>query len=543
MKRNLLYKAFIAVSLLGMAIGCSDFGDTNLDPEHLNDGNINYNMVFTNAQHQASGSDNDVWTNGIIYGATMMQHATSVEWSEVFYTYSASYNSGFWSSMYSGNRASARDIKIVLNAWKDKPGYDTDYQIARIVKAYVFHRLTDLYGDVPYTEAAAGIDYPEYDKQQDIYADLLKELNEAQENLKEGTSQLGSADLYYNGDLSKWRKFANSLMLRIAMRMTKVAPTDAEKWVKTAVANGLFETMEESAVLQHTDGDASNDSSEPYGKVYSQRDAGKFYLSDYFVNMLKTMNDPRLPLVGVVCTNDPTITYTSKGYDKGVVDWDKQVGMPIGYDLNGGEWDIKKSPDYPGTNNPDFNFRTYYSTINRYTYSDPQAPTMVLTYAENQFLLAEAAYRGWLQGTSANRSAEDYYKAGVRAAMKQFSFYTNAKSLYDTYLTDAAIETYLTNHPFDSDKALEQINTQYYITTFCDEYETFANWRRSGYPKLTPVKDGYPNSVTNGTIPRRFTYPTSEAQNNSSHYKKGVSGLTPAEDKMTSRMWWDVEEN
>lgn len=541
MKHNFFLKAFIAITLTGIIAGCSDFGDTNLDPEHLNDGNINYNMVFTNAQHQASGSDNDVWTNGIIYGATMMQHVTSVEWSEVFYTYNAGYNSGFWSSMYSGNRASVRDLKIVLNAWKDKPEYATDYQIGRIMKAYVFHRMTDLYGDVPYSEAAAGIDYPKYDKQQDIYADLLKELNEAQENLKGGTSQLGSADLYYNGDITMWRKFANSLMLRIAMRMSKVSPAEAEKWVKIAVANGLFETMEESAVLQHTDGDASNDSSEPYGKVYSQRDAGKFYLSDYFVSMLKNTEDPRLPLIGTVCTQNPRITYTSKGYDKGITTPEKQVGMPVGYDLNGGDWDIKKSPGYPGNNDPDFNFRTYYSTINRYTYSDPQAPTMILTYAENQLLLAEAAYRGWLEGTNVSQNAQKYYETGVRSAMKQFSFYANAKSLYDTYLSDIAIEKYLTDHPFDMNKALEQINTQYYIATFCDEYETFANWRRSGYPKLVPVKAGYPNSVTNGTIPRRFTCPTSEAQNNSSHYKEGVSGLMPAEDKMTSRMWWDVE--
>lgn len=541
MKHNFFLKAFIAITLTGIIAGCSDFGDTNLDPEHLNDGNINYNMVFTNAQHQASGSDNDVWTNGIIYGATMMQHVTSVEWSEIFYTYNAGYNSGFWSSMYSGNRASVRDLKIVLNAWKDKPEYATDYQIGRIMKAYVFHRMTDLYGDVPYSEAAAGIDYPKYDKQQDIYADLLKELNEAQENLKGGTSQLGSADLYYNGDITMWRKFANSLMLRIAMRMSKVSPAEAEKWVKIAVANGLFETMEESAVLQHTDGDASNDSSEPYGKVYSQRDAGKFYLSDYFVSMLKNTEDPRLPLIGTVCTQNPRITYTSKGYDKGITTPEKQVGMPVGYDLNGGDWDIKKSPGYPGNNDPDFNFRTYYSTINRYTYSDPQAPTMILTYAENQLLLAEAAYRGWLEGTNVSQNAQKYYETGVRSAMKQFSFYANAKSLYDTYLSDIAIEKYLTDHPFDMNKALEQINTQYYIATFCDEYETFANWRRSGYPKLVPVKAGYPNSVTNGTIPRRFTYPTSEAQNNSSHYKEGVSGLMPAEDKMTSRMWWDVE--
>ena len=89
---------------------------------------------------------------------------------------------------------------------------------------------------------------------------------------------------------------------------------------------------------------------------------------------------------------------------------------------------------------------------------------------------------------------------------------------------------------------MEQISTQYYIATFCDEYETFANWRRTGYPELKAINVGYPNCVTGGTIPRRFTYPMSEAQNNSKHYQEALSGLQPAKDEMTSRVWWDVKK-
>lgn len=532
--KNLLYAIFAAVGLM-TATSCSDFGDTNVDPEHLNEGNLKYEMLFTNSQHQALGSDWDVWRNGIIYGSTMMQHTTSCNWKHVFYVWDDGYNAAAWDAWYSGNRGCARDIKILERKWKEEPGREADYQMARIVKSYIFHRLTDLYGDLPYSEAGAGIDYPKYDTQAEVYADLLKELDEAQAALAGATSTLNEADIYFGGNTEKWRKFANSLILRIAMRMSKVDPASAEKWVKIAVTNGLIESAEDNAMLQHQEGNVNDDSAEPYAKIFVQSDPGKFFLTDFFVNMLKDSNDPRLPLISVVCTTDPTLPSTDKGYDHGNADPSIQVGMPVGYDDAGGQWDISTAPGYPGEN-----FKQYYSTINRYTYGDPNAPTMIVTYAENQLLLAEAAYRGWLSGTNATKSAKEYYEEGVRAAMKQFSVYPSGKTLYNEYLTDEAIEKYLAENPFDQSKALEQINTQYYIATFCDEYETFANWRRSGYPVLTPVNKGYPNSATNGTIPRRFTYPTTESQVNSAHYQEAVSRLNNG-DAMTSRVWWDKE--
>lgn len=518
--------------------GCSDFGDTNIDPEHLNEGNINYNLLFTASQVQALGSDWDVWRNGIIYGSTMMQHTTSVSWTYVFYTYSEGYNAAYWDALYSGDRGVIRDITDVTRNWEGKEGFENDYQLARIMKAYMFHRMTDLYGDIPYSEAGRirdGIAYPKYDTQETIYSDLLNELNEAQAAINvSGGTQLGSAELYFNGDLNKWKKFANSLILRIAMRLSKVNPAKAQEWVKVAVNNGIINQSSDNAILYHTDGTPDDDSAEPYGKIFTHSDPQAFFLSEYFVNMLKSTNDPRLGLIATVCEN-PGIKYFQNGYERGNTDPAIQVGMPVGYDVDGGDFDISKAPGYPGEN-----FRSVYSVPNRYTYADPQAPTMIVTYAENQLLLAEAAYRGWLQGTSETKSARDYYESGVRAAMEQFSFYTNARSLYTEYITTEAVNNYLTANPFDESRALEMINTQYYITTFCDEYETFANWRRSGYPVLTPVDKGYPNSVTNGTIPRRFTYPSAESQNNSTNYNEAVQRLNDG-DRMTSRVWWDVQ--
>jgi len=381
--------------------------------------------------------------------------------------------------------------------------------------------------------------FPEYDTQQSIYMDLLKELNEAQAALNGASAAaMKSADNFYQGDASKWRKFANSLMLRVAMRMSKVDPAAAEQWVKTAVANGVFESDADNCMLMHAGGLTTNDSSEPYAKIYSHEDRGNFFLTEYFVDLLKSTNDPRLSLIGTVC-EDPTISVQAgSDFQYGDSAPAVQKGLPSGFS------DSPDSPWFVGNKYPEFKdedyrstYRSRYSTINRYTYSDPTGPTFVCTYAQTQLLLAEAAVRGWVDG-----SAQTYYENGVRAAMRQFAQFPNGTALYNQYLTQAAIDRYLTENPFNASKALEQINTQYWINCFCDEYETFANWRRSGYPELKSTYDPanpYPNADTNGEIPRRFRYPSKESQDNAANYETAVSRLSGG-DHFSSRIWWDV---
>lgn len=548
MKRYFI-KALAAVALSTTIAGCSDFGDVNTDPEHLNSGNINQALVFSAAQHQALGSDWDVWRNGIIYCQQFMQQITCLDGfaGYQFYTWSDGYASSYWDAISSGRRGAAYLITDVMQNWKNNPAYTLDYNMARVVRVYIYQRLSDLYGDVQYTEGGqpAVYSYPKYDKQEDVYNDFLKELDEAQQVFATGgTAAMGKQDLYYQGDVSKWRKFANSLMLRVAMRLSKVAPDKAKEWVAKAVNNGVILDNADNAMLQHTDGDPNLDSAEPYGKIFSMSDPGRFFISQHFMNMLKKTNDPRIPLIATVCAGDPTYAYTDQNYTTGNSDPSIQKGVPDGYQLEKGNWYIGN--DYPVTENgKDYweltvgakntpKFKTEYSTVNRLTYSDPTAPTMIVTAAEDYLLMAEAAYRGWISG-----DAKDYYEKGVRAAMTQFSAYTKAK---EELLKTTAIDKYLQDNPYDASKALEQINTQYYIATFCDAYETYANWRRSGYPQLTPVKGAatYPNSITKTYIPRRFTYPVSESTINKANYEEAVQRLG-GKDDFTTRVWWDKE--
>lgn len=531
--------AFAAFALMAASTSCSDFGDVNIDPEHMNEGNVPYEMVFTNAQHQALGSDWDIWRNGCIYAGQWVQHITSIDWwwNYSLYAYSDGYSGALWDGIYAGDRGAVRDVTTVMDLWKEKDGYTIDYNMARVMRVYTMHRLTDLYGDVPYSQAGRPkeFSYPKYDSQKDIYLDMLKELDQAQANLASGTANMKNHDVYFQGDAAQWKKFANSLMLRLAMRLSKVDPSLAQTWVKKAVANGLISSNSDNVKLNHPEGVTTDDSAEPYAKIFAHEDK-EFFLSEVFVDQLKNTNDPRLALIGTVCA-DPSISIQKAGYQLGNTDPAIQKGLPGGFSNNKtNTWFIgKKRPEF----NDDAYLTTYasrYSVPNRYTYSDPTSPTFIVTYAQTQLLLAEAAVRGWVSG-----DAKTYYQNGVRAAMEQFAQFPNGIKLYQQYLTPDAINAYLAANPFDG--TLEQINTQYWINCFCDEYETFSNWRRSGYPALQSVYDPenpYGLSVTKGSIPRRFAYPSTESQVNTANYDSAVKGLSDG-DSFASRIWWDVK--
>ena len=144
----------------------------------------------------------------------MIQHTATVDWVYgSFYTWSDQYSGAYWTGFYSGGRAAIRNIIDVMNNWEGNPAYENEYQMCRIMKAYMFQNMTDLYGDVPYSEAGQGystnpIPYPKYDTQESIYNDLLKELDEAQAALSTSASNtIGAADVIYGGDATKWKKF------------------------------------------------------------------------------------------------------------------------------------------------------------------------------------------------------------------------------------------------------------------------------------------------------------------------------------------------
>lgn len=494
-------KKSIYIIFLTILLGSCDqgFEELNVDPTKPTQVSVVNKLSAT--QLYTSGERYENWRANLIYCSTMIQHmsTTAGYWAGDKYTLNEGYASSMIDRIYGNAVKTLTDMLIQL----EEEGHPEEMKaITRIQRVFVFHRLTDLHGDVPYSEAGKafleGILTPKYDSQSEIYADMLKELEESAAALGTGTSDFGDGDLMFKGDQAKWKKFAYSMMLRLGFRLIKVDPVASQQWVTKAIAGGVMESNDDIAYIQHTAGPEGINKN-GVGEVFTADDNPR--LSKTFVDFLT--GDPRLPILGARRSDGSTAPADQKGLPNGL--------------------DSALLLDLTGEENTDA-----YTEPNRNIITGEDAPMFFQTYAEVEFMLAEAAHRWSLAGGD----PEPHYNAGVRAAMKMLELYGTAGAI-----ADADINQYLVDNPFDGANALEQINTQYWAATFLNEYEAFANWRRTGFPALVPVN--YPGNVTNGTIPRRLTYATSEQSNNTENYNAAISNQGP--DVLTTRVWWDKE--
>lgn len=413
-----------------------------------------------------------------------------------------------WQGYY---RTCVRNTIDVMNRTKDDPSRANLYQMARILNSYVFLVLTDEYGDVPYTQAGKGyIDvnfFPAYDAQQDIYASIISELSAASAAL-DASGRIETADVLYGGDVAKWRKLANSLLLRAGMRMSKVDPTRAQQVVSGLSLTDLILTNADNATIRH---DANYQNG--MATTLNGTEAANFYLTEPFVDHLKNTNDPRLRSIAVRyvgATSGPTQQPAIASFDP-----DDQVGMPMGHDNS-----------TIGAVATGLGLASFYdfSQVDRRRMMKLTAPYFMVTAAQTQLLLAEARHRGWI--TSGTAAA--YFEAGVRAHMEQLALIDAAAAV-----PAANIDTYISDHPFDAANAFEQINTQYWIASFLNGPEVFANYRRSGFPVL--ASNPYPGKEVD--FIRRLTYPVSEGSVNEANLQVAIGRMGP--DVLDTRVWWD----
>jgi len=484
--------------MMALVIGACDdgFEEQNIDPTRpvqLAPGN-----KLTALQKFISSERYDNWRAGMIYQSTMMQHiaTTAGYWDGDKYTWNRGYASSLMDRYYGNAIKTAQDLMLQLET-EEAP--EEMKAIVRILRVFAFSRLTDLHGDVPYSEAGKavidGIFLPRYDPQSEIYPDMLKELEESAAALGSGTSAFGAADVIYNGDQAKWKRLANSLMLRLGLRLIKVDPAAAQQWATKAISGGVMTSNEDIFYLRH-DNNNRNGISEVFDADGNPR------MAKTFIDFMKDRNDPRLPILAARRSDQSTA-------------FDDLIGFPNG--LNSA-----MLLEMTGEENMD-----NYAEPNRAILAGFDAPMIFQTYAEVSFMLAEANVRWGIGG-----DAETNYNNGVTAAMKQLTLYSDAAAI-----PDADIAAYLAANPYDGTNAIEQIANQYWAATFLNEYETFANWRRTGFPALTPVN--FPGNETGGTIPRRLTYTENEASVNPENYQAAIANQGP--DILTTRVWWDVQ--
>jgi len=510
MKKLLKRIAPWALALTLLPACDSGFQELNQDPTEANE--IAPEFLFSTVELGAAQTRYEAWRVNLIYGSAMVQRLAQTWWAGDKYTFNEDWSTALWNVAYSGNgtnwRAQLKHLTDMLAIVANDPNTVNQQAAGRILRVFIFSRLTDVYGDLPYFDAGKGfIDQyytPKYEAQSAVIDDMLKELEEAVASFDASKPTFGSADLIYGGDIGRWQKFGNSLMLRIALRLVKADPAKAQQWAQKTVARGVMESNDDFAMIQQDSGPSTGPAgvnSNANSKVFSV-DNPK--LTDTFVNWMKAANDPRLTIYGAVLKDGQVIT------DPAV-----QKGMPNGQDAN----TIQSDPSWSGSFD---DYSQPYPMLR-----DLDDPIFFQTYAEVAFMRAEAGLRGWTGDDPAT-----FYAKGVRAAMHYLTLY-DANGGAD--ISDADIDAYLTANPYDPSRAMEQINTQYWAAVFLNGIEAWCNWRRTGYPLLSPVN--WPGNVTNGTIPRRMTYPTSEEILNADNFKEVLS--LQGSNEFTTHVWWD----
>lgn len=555
-KYNIIIPTIVAMAAGCLFGGCSDsyMEDLNTDPSKAP--SINPNAQLTTAQLQTYGDlgEVEIYRNYHYGFAQQLMGCWNTTNYGGHHTIDNNEMSRLWTSYYP--IAIKNLVDGIYRTHEDESKSNINAAL-RIYRVYMMSLITDVYGDCPYFEAGRGyIDQkfnPRYDTQEEIYSDFFVELKAAAEQLSGAADRL-TGDLIFSGDLDKWKKLANSLRMRYAMRISKVAPEKARQEFEDALASegGVMLSAADDALIKYMDVAFSfgQESYSDYrGNALSQLWFGNdpannpSYICSTFFNRLKDTGDPRVYQVcrfyydGLMSATKPdgrvdlTDEIIAKGVSMepcapGTYSWDN---WPAGYTS-----DIlaEMAADNPSI---DPNMAREVRPKLASEFLKGSCPGVVMTFAEVNFLLAEAALNGWNTGGD----AESYYAKGVRAAMDFLSDnYKTAK------VSDSEFDAYMTANPFGYtvEQKKANINTQAWIHHFTNPNECWANLRRSGFPRLkSPADYGQGAFLTGGVeIPVRLCYPVLEASYNKQGYDEALSRMGGS-NSWNIPVWWDAD--
>lgn len=486
--KHILSKSLIVFGFLALGAGCSkDFDEINTNPNAP----IAVNSGLLLPQIQRDMMDalmGETWGIGNI----VIQHTAKNQfvnedrylWGEL---------NGIWNNVYSN----MRDVNNILI--QSEANRENNYKgVALVMKSWMFSLATDAYGDIPYSEAIKakeGENYPAYDPQEQVYNGILADLKTANELL--GTSSESVAgDVIFGGNITKWKKLANSLRIRALMRISRKrdVSADLKAIVDNPAANPLFESNADNAVYNYR---ATSPDQFP---LFSARigSFNEFRASKTLLDTLQTLGDPRMKVFfrPTPATDDGVSTPVYAGLPNGLNDVDA-------LQYNGGpQFQSRVGPLY------------YEQAVS--TQGLAIAKGVVMTYAELQFLLAEAAETGLIGG-----DAKTYYENGVNAS---FGFY--GLSTPADYLNRQE-----TAYAGSQQEKRSKIGFQKWVSLFFQGLEAWFDWRRTGIPALKPG----PSNQNDDKIPVRFRYPIIEQSLNSGSYNTAIQRQGP--DDLNTKMW------
>jgi len=514
----LIYLMAIVVGV-GINSCTDDFEEINTDPLALTADKVDGSLIglaFARAQYRTMCGDAGQFQ--------ISQNLFSDLYAQYFATTAANFDSdlnvqvGRWSDICWTNfyAQAAPNVKFVEDFTMSEGNEDpVGNAVAKIWRVQAYHRISDYYGPVPYFEFGNAALSVAYDSQESIYRDFFTTLDEAVAALKAnpGASAFGNNDLVYAGDVSKWLVFANTLRLRLAMRVRFVDPGLAQAEAEKAVADGVMETGSQSAFVSTND-----NSTNPINTISNW---GEYRMSATMESVLKGYNDPRTasffsPAVNGDSGDDPD-NFPYEGLQNG------QSKVAKGSDLNNPHSDV--GPDFlppaKGGTNP---------------------PIVVIRAAEAWLLRAEGSFLGWNMG---GVTAEEAYNRGIEESLIEWGVGNQAAA----YIASSAVPVSPSNSlaavsdvpvKFDAGRALEQILTQKWLALYPDGWEAWAELRRTGFPKTYPrLGSENPNVAVNETM-RKMQYVSSEFDSNTEAVQAAIAlPENGGQDIGNVRVWWD----
>lgn len=500
----------------GVALGlglfaCNNDTITNLNKNPNSPEDVPPGPLFTEASRLTTAR----WFGGIDLRTYewIVQQLSEVQYNDEdrYVRVHAADTEGSFNGAYAGELKDLTQI-IGKGIATNSPGV---YAPAYALRTLVFSFVTDSWGDIPYSQALKGDSVgssltPVYDKQKDIYTDFFAVLDKASKDLSGAANALGGADPIFGGSPASWQKFINSLRLRLAIRVSSVDPALASAQISAArsAPGGLILTNADNAYFPWPgDGIYNN----PWADNLGARDDWR--MSDRLVNIMNALSDPRLPIYAQPTQDDPTIY---RGSPNGV------LPMP------------PNMPNRSSTSRPGIIFykgATVYGPT--FGGAGGSLPTSILTAAEVNFTLAEAAEKG-LGGLTAGQAAA-YYNAGISASLNQWN---DLAASSGQSISQTAMDAYLANPSVvyqGGVAGLRQIATQKYIALYTDGATSWFEWRRTCVPNtIVPGPD-----ATLTYVPRRLEYPTTEATANGDALKAAIAVQGP--DNLGTKVWWDTQ--
>lgn len=534
----------IALAIFG-GYSCNTDSLTDLDnPKYmLTPENSDMSMMFSNILRYHGR--NSAGANAIRVEGTYVKYYAS--FSNLFIMGGLSQfeqvpNDGAWAS-YNTTFKLAVTLEDYLVKLED-PHMVNNIAFTRIMKCAILERLSSYYGDIPASEAGlAYIDNilkPKYDKQQDVYKYMLETLDHEVNALTTDATVMGftwkgnndpkkARDIVYDGNVTKWKKFGNSLMLRMAMRISGADPALAKTYAEKAIAGGVILDNADNWSLATRDG--LNDEKNPYSSWFEGSPSGDperyCKMGEYFVDFLKNNKDPRIKvMLGGRLNPDITdvIATDMQRYWRDETKWN---------------WDYSqaKGMAHGQSSNPESSLAAYmhtYTSPNPFLFTLDQ-PLVILSASEILCWIAEASLNGWNTGTTADAA----YIDAVRANMNQLNSYSGL--LDRQKITSDEIEAYIASRPLGTGTAARQrLAEEVWVSLYLNPSEAWFNVRRMDL-KL-------PDNSLNGHMPVRMAYSANERSNNLDNLnialqQMGIDVNATREQEIASRVWWDVNNN